>query len=634
MRARATMTSANGNDRLSNEEILDRIENLTRTAQGWQGMCPLHESKSGLNLSITEQDGKLLMHCFAQECRFEDILAALKGKVYTRAQVYRGRVFEYKDLSGDVVAVHKHKGPWFRPSGDKFIAEEPARRPMYNFPEVVEAVKQRQPVYGLEGEKDCETALALGAVATTSGGANTWGRVAPYVSSLSGADMRVIGDNDEAGDGYVRAVLSSVVEVARSVKLLKLTDLMPDLREGGDLTDYIEAGGSWDEVMDAFDRITPITSVTSDTFDTSITPMSVADLMERQLPDISWTVEDVLPEGVALLAGKPKKGKSWLALGLCIAVPEGSPALGCKEVARGKSLYLALEDNERRMQRRLRKMLQGRAAPKNMYYHTKWPRLDEGGAEQLNQWLNNNPETKLVVIDTLAKVRKPARGQAIYQEDYAALEALLPIAAEHQISILVVHHLRQLPGPDPQDEISGSSGLTGGVDGWMILRRTPGSNGPTLLVDGRDIEITEEYAIEWNQDTAGWSIAGVAEQVHMSDTRRQILNILKHGKTMTPKEVSDLLPELKYDNVKGVMRNMLEADQLIKDDKGRYKAAAGPEHDTSGNGGNEADEDVTSEEAHTNAENEASGNRGSEGNGYNPNPVTPDEDDEIIEGAL
>jgi hypothetical protein len=150
MRARRMMVKVNGDGRLSNEEILARVENLTRTAEGWQGMCPLHPSKSGLNLSITEKDGKLLMHCFAQGCHFEDILAALEGKVYTHAQVYRGRVFEYKNLSGDVVAVHKHKGPWYRPSGDKFIAKEPANRPPYNFPEVVEAIKQRQPIYGLE----------------------------------------------------------------------------------------------------------------------------------------------------------------------------------------------------------------------------------------------------------------------------------------------------------------------------------------------------------------------------------------------------------------------------------------------------------------------------------------------------
>jgi AAA domain len=550
-------TGSSSSGFLSHEEFLSRLENVNPTAQGHKAKCPLHDSKSGQNLSIKEVDGKTLTHCFSERCKFEDIVEALQKKVYTREQVYRGRVFGYTDLAGELVTTHKHRGAWYLPYGDKFIAKEPENRPLFNYPEVADAVRKKKTVFICEGEKDCATADDLGWTATTSGGANTWAKVLPYISILTGADVVVIPDNDGAGEKYKDAILLSLLGIARNIKVLNLTDLMPDLPPGGDLTDYIEAGGTRGGIEKHLNSIT------------SVTPTSVSDLMSRTLPDITFTVEGILPEGVSLLAGKPKKGKSWLALGLCLQVAAGKPALGGRAVSKGKSLYLALEDNERRMQRRLRKILGNQPPPKDMFYSTRWPRLEEGGAAQLERWLRENPDTKLVVIDTLAKVRKPARGQAIYQEDYSALESLLPIAAAHQVAILVVHHLRQLPGVDPQDEISGSSGLTGGVDGWMILRRSPGASGPTLLVDGRDIEHSEEYALEWNSESATWSIVGVAEQVHLSETRRQILGILEKGR-MSPKEVHALLPELKYDNVKGVMRKMLEDDQLLKDEKGKY----------------------------------------------------------------
>ena len=611
-------------------DFLDRLENVRRVGDAYKAQCPLHDSKSGQNLSVTEKNGQVLTYCHSQQCKFEDIVAALYKKTYTHARVYKGRVFEYTDLAGDVVAVHKHKGSWFLPYRDIWIAKEPANRPIYNLPEVAEGVKTKQTVYIVEGEKDAETARGLGLVATTSGGANTWGRVTPYVGYFAGADVVVLPDNDRAGDGYANDVAASLVGTARGVKVLKLKDLMPSLPEGGDLTDYIEAGGTKDEVTEALDRVNPVNSVNPINPVNSVNPKSVADLMSRELPDITWVVEDVLPEGVSILAGKPKKGKSWLALGLCLTAPTGGFTLGGKKVAKGKSLYLALEDNERRMQRRIRKILQGRSAPKDMFYVTQWPRLEEGGAQQLERWLRDNPDTKLVVIDTLAKVRKPARGQAVYQEDYSALESLLPIAAEHQIAILVVHHLRQLPGADPQDEISGSSGLTGGVDGWMILRRAPGSNGPTLHVDGRDIEEAKEYALEWCPDRAVWSIAGVAEEVHLHETRRQILGVLdKAGSPMPPKEVSELLPGLKYNNVKVVMHKMLEDDQLTKDDKGRYSPLRV-------NGVNEPPDSVNLTIPDTYAKNVDSVNGVNEVNGHNATPINPDAipGAKIIEGEL
>jgi hypothetical protein len=315
--------------------------------------------------------------------------------------------------------------------------------------------------------------------------------------------------------------------------------------------------------------------------------ITAAELMDMTFEPTRWVVPDVLPEGLSLLAGKPKKGKSWMALGMCEAVAAGGVAFGTRRVEQGDTLYLALEDNRKRLQKRLKKVLNGEPAPDRMHLHTEWPRLDEGGAEQLDEWLTNHPDARLVVIDTLAKIRRPASGANFYGEDYAALEKLLPLAAKHGVAIVVIHHLRKMAASDPMDEISSSTGLTAGVDGFLILRRTPGSKGPTLFVDGRDIEEPTEYALRWNLNTATWTIEGDAEEVHLSEERGNILLTLNRaGEPMTPKEVADVMPGTTHNNVKKLMWVMLGDGQLIKDDKGRYSPANPTTYGNSGNRGN------------------------------------------------
>src|SRR5215217_4338909 len=135
------------------------------------------------------------------------------------------------------------------------------------------------------------------------------------------------------------------------------------------------------------------------------TTMTAAELMDKELPPVKWAVSGVLPEGVTILAGKPKMGKSWLALGLCVAVASGGRALGKIRAECGGALYLGLEDQERRLQRRLKKILAGGNAPEGLEVTWAWPRLDQGGVEALRDYLKERPATRLLVIDTLKKIR-------------------------------------------------------------------------------------------------------------------------------------------------------------------------------------------------------------------------------------
>lgn len=254
------------------------------------------------------------------------------------------------------------------------------------------------------------------------------------------------------------------------------------------------------------------------------------ELMGRKLPPVRWIVPGVLPEGVTLLAGKAKVRKSWFALGLGTAVAAGGVALGKVPVERGEALYAALEDNERRLQSRERKILGpfSPEAPEGFYYATKWPRLDEGGTEVLAGWLEEHPDCRLVIFDTLAKVRPRPRGSSGgYQEDYEALEELLPLAAEKQVSILVVTHTTKAKHADVLDQVNATTGLMGGVDGFLIFETQRGRAEATVHVEGRDIEEPGELALRWDRELHGWMLVGEAEETRLTEERRAILDFLR-----------------------------------------------------------------------------------------------------------
>ena len=296
--------------------------------------------------------------------------------------------------------------------------------------------------------------------------------------------------------------------------------------------------------------------------------MSAAELMGLELPEAKWAVPGVLPEGVTILAGKPKIGKSWLGLGLGIAVGSGGRALGQIAVESGQALYMGLEDNARRLQKRMKKMLAGRDAPRLLEVTTDWPQLDEGGVEALDVWLDRRPDARLVVVDTLKKIRPRETGSGrVYDLDYEALEPLIPLAADRGVAILVVHHLRKLEAGDPLDMISGSTGLTGGVDGAMVLKRDRGKQDATLVVDGRDIEEPAELALRWDADIASWSLMGDAEEYRQSEERRRIMDLLMQmDDPMYPKDIAEALDKNRS-TTRVLLANMKQDGQV--EDTGR-----------------------------------------------------------------
>lgn len=199
---------------------------------------------------------------------------------------------------------------------------------------------------------------------------------------------------------------------------------------------------------------------------------SARELSEMVLPPIRHVVEGLLPMGMGVLVAKPKLGKSWMVLDLCLAVAQGEPFLGFPTRQHG-TLYLALEDGKSRMQTRLRRLLEGRPAPANMHVMFQAQRLGEGLLETLGEYLDANPDIHLVCIDTLSKIKPKAKPfENAYDADYDYMGRLKAFADSRGICVLLVHHTRKSKNPeDSFDNINGSTGILGAAAQLAAQRR-------------------------------------------------------------------------------------------------------------------------------------------------------------------
>lgn len=258
--------------------------------------------------------------------------------------------------------------------------------------------------------------------------------------------------------------------------------------------------------------------------------IDVQELCDRRFVPLKYVVPGLFPEGATLLASRPKMGKSWLLLQITTAVAGGTVTLTASDQPPtvGDVLYLALEDNPRRLQRRLTKYFGAFSEtwPRRLTVVTEWKRLDQGGLEGLREWCRSVPNPVLIAIDTLKRVRPPKRnGHNEYDADYEACQGLQNLAGELGLSIIIAHHDRKMDADDVFDTVSGTLGLTGGVDAVAILKRT--SHGVTLHIQGRDIEDEIKKAVRFDRETCRWVILGEAVEVQRSTERSRVLRTLE-----------------------------------------------------------------------------------------------------------
>jgi len=298
------------------------------------------------------------------------------------------------------------------------------------------------------------------------------------------------------------------------------------------------------------------------------------DLLNEEFSEVHPVIEGILMPGTVLLAGKPKVGKTLLALYLGLSVARGGLALGRIRVEQGDVLYLSLEDHKRRLQKRLKAiMANSDTAPARgtFQYATKWPTIDNGGVEAIEEWLQAHPNAKLVVVDTFVKVRGRAKTRDVYKEDYDAAAPLTALAAKYpQVCILIIHHCsKRSDAEDFFDRFQNSTGLTAAVEGGMELCRTRGSSDCTLEIAHKDIEIDTKHAIK-HDPYGGWMLLGDANTVLLSEERQSVVDLLlEGGKPMHYKAIAADLGK-KEGTTKKLVWEMARGHQLIPTGEGNY----------------------------------------------------------------
>jgi AAA domain len=226
----------------------------------------------------------------------------------------------------------------------------------------------------------------------------------------------------------------------------------------------------------------------------------------QEFPPLAYAVPGLIPEGSVLLVGAPKIGKSWLVLAVGLAASDGGKALGIN-IPKRPVLYAALEDGDRRLQDRCRRLLADDPIPPEFQYLT---RIEPGRiGDTIAAWMHwHQQPPPLVILDTLGKVLPPAvQGEVPYQRDYRVGTALKRIVDTYPgATLLVNHHQRKAEATDFIDAVSGTAGLAGAADTIIVLSRDRQEASGLLKVTGRDVA-EGEYAVTF-KDGAVWELDG------------------------------------------------------------------------------------------------------------------------------
>lgn len=224
-------------------------------------------------------------------------------------------------------------------------------------------------------------------------------------------------------------------------------------------------------------------------------------LMNMPLKPVRFIVDSLLSQGLHILAGSPKVGKSWLALWLSVMIAKGEAIWGMS-VKQGSTLYLCLEDSVLRIQNRLFEITED--APASVHFCTECQTLGKGLEQQLEDFITIHSDAVLIIIDTLQMVRGNTR-ENTYANDYRDLSILKGIADRYEIAILLIHHLRKEISNDVFNRISGTTAISGAVDSsFTLIEDQRGSGTATLFCIGRDIEY-RELALKRDDDNI-WNL--------------------------------------------------------------------------------------------------------------------------------
>ena len=242
--------------------------------------------------------------------------------------------------------------------------------------------------------------------------------------------------------------------------------------------------------------------------DYSSPPLGIIDgisLMEMEFSPPVVIVKNLFHTGLSVIAGPPKEGKSWWCLNLSLSVATGTEIIGF-ETNKCEVLYLSYESKQEELQHRLNIMLQGDPMPNGVHFCTDIKTLDNGLLEFLQDTINQYPNIKLIIIDTLQFIRSTKTGGGtLYQKEYREMSILKGFADKNNVCILAVHHLKNTPTKDVFAKMYGSNAIRGATNTNIVMIKDDDTSNVQFHVESRDVESTIKI-IQMNNDNCRWEV--------------------------------------------------------------------------------------------------------------------------------
>ena len=284
-------------------------------------------------------------------------------------------------------------------------------------------------------------------------------------------------------------------------------------------------------------------------------------IAKEEFQPIDWLVENIIAPGLTIIAGKSKIGKSWLVLHLSYCIEKGEEFLG-RKCAKGDVLHYSLEDGKRRIKTRWDKMC---IQPDQTYYQfrdrkPKIPILTMGLEEEIEDWANNIPNPKMVVIDVYVKVKKTiSKSLNAYENDNYNLQNLQTLAIKYNIGIVLVHHTKKGSENDVFDEINGSAGIQSNMDSMIVLAssRKAGKNSVFHCIP-KDAEQLE-FEVGMNEQMI-WEDKGPVGSTSLTMLQERIVKVVNElyagnpalgddaEESGTPVKAKDIIERIKADD--------------------------------------------------------------------------------------
>ena len=353
---------------------------------------------------------------------------------------------------------------------------------------------------------------------------------------LDSCIMRYTQWSDEEREDFIYQIVQKTDPNSRDCTIKKMQNHVKsnnkEKKNSGYTSFANHVGGDAKEIKNLFKYIGSVPSSddyekTKSIIDFNSMSLDMPTLMKTELPPMKWAVAGILPEGFICLAGRPKAMKSWTALKLVYCVQNGLNFLDHQTV-QGDAIYFGLEDSKRRIKDRVSKMGFAKLKQPQIVLGGDVPYLSFGFEECLENWIKSKENPRLVVIDTLARIKpRQSKSGTAYDQDNLLMNGIQKLAVQNNLTVLFITHLSKSSQEYSFDKIQGSVGVQGMTDAMWMLDRGDGVNSKASLKGrGRDI-LDFEYALNWDGVSMSYLYEGNLDIINQNENRREITKAME-----------------------------------------------------------------------------------------------------------